>query len=78
MTPEDMMTRIHDELDKSGGWPIDISKLVSSCYPEDYDAGRALCKLFDARLLRGYYVWKPFEWKGHISGIADDTRPIWH
>ena len=28
--------------------------------------------------LRGRYVWKPFRWEGHISAVAEDTRPVWH
>lgn len=75
MTLDNLMNRISAELVHG---PVDVRQLVDSYYPDDIEAGRLLMRAFDARLLRGRFVSQLVEFDGHISGITDDTRPIWH
>lgn len=69
------MTRIAEELPHGS---IDVRELVGSYYPNDIEAGQILMRLFDARLLCGRLRTNLVEFDGHISRIADDTRPVWH
>ena len=70
-----LMNRLCDGLSHG---PVDIGEFVASFYPHDIEAGQLLMGAFDARLLRGRLCAKTWEFEGHISGIADDTRPVWH
>ncbi|MCY4555139.1 MAG: hypothetical protein OXF79_01850 [Chloroflexi bacterium] len=77
MTLQTVMSRLRDELSRSGG-PIDVRRFVASCFPYDIEAGQLLERAFRARLLRGQFTSRLVKFEGHISAIADDTRPVWH
>ena len=77
MTFEALMTRLRDELSRTGR-PVDVQSFVASYYPHDIQAGQLLTKAFGARLLRGRFRTNLVCFEGHVSGIADDTRPVWH
>ena len=77
MTLESLMDQIRRELARSSK-PIDVKRLVATHCPHDIEAGRLLSRAFHVGLLRGRLHTKMVEFDGHISGIADDTRPVWH
>ncbi len=77
MTLEALMTRLRDELSRTGR-PVDVQSFVASYYPHDIQAGQLLTKAFGARLLRGRLVAKTVHFEGHVSRIADDTPLVWH
>ena len=77
MTLETLMARLDHQLYQATG-PVDVSTFVHSFYPHDVEAGQLLMRAFDARLLRGRLASRTVEFDGHISGVADDTRPVWH
>ena len=77
MTLEAVMGRVRDELARSTG-PIDVRHFVASYFPHDIEAGQLLERAFHVGLLRGRLVSRLVEFDGHISTIADDTRPVWH
>ena len=77
MTLETVMSQLSDELSRSGG-PIDVRRFVASYFPHDIEAGQLLERAFRARLLRGQFTSRLVEFDGHITDIADDTRPVWH
>ena len=58
--------------------PIDIGRFVASYFPHDIEVGQLLERAFHARLLRGHLSTNFVKFEGHISAIADDTRPVWH
>ena len=76
MTLEALMTRLRDELSRTGR-PVDVQSFVASHYPHDIQAGQLLTKTFGARLLRGRLCARSVRFEGYVSGIADDTRPVW-
>lgn len=75
VTLETLKARIAKELEHGR---VDIAPLVSSYSPHDIEAGQLLERAFRAGLLRGRLVSRLVEFDGHISAIADDTRPVWH
>ena len=75
LTPQTMMKRIHDELARGR---IDIDSFVRSFGIPDIEVGQLLMRAFDAGLLRGRLVARTFTFHGHVSGIADDMRPVRH
>ena len=75
MTLETLMARLDNELTHG---PIDVREFVGSYHPHDVEVGQLLMGAFAARLLRGRVAFGPVEIDGHISSIADDTRPVWH
>ena len=77
MTLESVMSRLSDELSRSGG-PINVRRFVAGYFPHDIEAGQLLGRAFRARLLRGQFTSRLVKFEGHISAIADDTRPVWH
>ena len=77
MTLQEVLARIADWLDRDNS-PVDIGEFVRSFGLHDIEAGQLLMRAFDARLLRGRLSTNLVEFHGHISGFADDTRPVWH
>ena len=75
LTLETLKARIAEELSHGS---IDVREFVGSYYPNDVEAGQILMRLFDARLLCGRLRMNLVEFDGQISGIADDTRSVWH
>ena len=77
MTLETLVMRIGDELAKSSG-PIEIGAFLDPYFPGDIDSGLLLVRAFDARLIHGQLHTNSVSFKGRISGITDDTHPVWH
>ena len=77
MTLESLMTRIRDELERTRE-PIDVAEFVAGYFPHDIETGQLLERAFGAGLLRGRFCSRLVDFDGHVSGIADDTRPVWH
>ena len=77
MTLESLLTQLADERPCPED-PVDVRSFVGSFYPHDIEAGQLLERAFHARLLRGRLLARTIEFDGHISAIADDTRPVWH
>lgn len=72
-----LMADIGEALSRSGG-PIDVKRFLARYFPHDVEAGRLLARAFHAKLLRGRLVDRMVKFEGHISAIADHTRPVWH
>ena len=77
MTLESVISRLKDELTRSGA-QVDVRPFLATFYPNDIEAGQLLERAFHMGLLRGRFVSRLVEFDGHISAIADDTRPVWH
>ncbi len=75
MTPETLLNRIADKLTRG---PVDAGELVASYYPHDMEAGALVERVFRAGLVRGSLRYTHFDCEGTITGIADNTRPVWH
>ena len=77
MTLETVMAQLRHDLAHSAG-PIDVKPLLATFHPHDIEAGQLLDRAYHVGLLRGRFVSRLVELDGHISAIADDTRPVWH
>ena len=75
MTLVDLLERARAMLTRG---PVDVRELIDSFGFDDMEANTLLNRAFHARLLRGHLRWSHFASSGHITGIADDTRPVWH
>ena len=71
------MSRVTDDLARNAD-PINVRSFLATFYPHDIEAGQLLERAFRAGLLRGSFVSRLVEFDGHITAIADDTRPVWH
>lgn len=72
VTLEILKARIVKELEHGR---VDIARLVSSYSPDDIVAGQLLARGFHVGIFRGRLVARTVDFDGHISAIADDTRP---
>ena len=77
MTLESVMSRLAEQRPCPEN-PVDVSRFVASYFPHDIEAGQLLERAFRVGLLRGRLVSRLVAFDGHISAIADDTRPVWH
>ena len=75
MTPEFVMTQLRRAL---GHGRVEVPSFVATFGPHDIEAGQILSRLFRVGLLRGRFVSRLVDFDGHITGIADDTRLVWH
>ena len=75
MTLESVVAQARRKLEHG---PVDIASLVESQFPFDMQVVSLLEKGFHVGVFSGRIVIRGFECDGHISAIADDTRPVWH
>ena len=75
MTPETVMTQLRRALEYGR---VEVPSFVGTFYPHDIEAGQLLERMFRTGILRGRLVSRLVGFDGHISAIADDTRPVWH
>ena len=75
MTPETVMTQLRRALEHGR---VDVPSFVATFFPYDIEAGQLLERMFRAGLLRGRFLSRLVKFDGHITAIADDTRPVWH
>ena len=75
LTLETLTAHIVKELEHGR---VEISPFVSSYSPHDIEAGSLLERGFRVGIFCGRFVSRLVEFDGHISAIADDTRPVWH
>ena len=77
MTLQTVLERVAEWLNRLGG-PINVRDFLRSFGRDDVEAGQLLAQAFETNLLRGRFVSRLVDFDGHISGFADDTRPVWH
>ena len=77
MTMEVVLSRLDDELTRTGG-PVKVPSFLATFHPHDVEAGQLLERAFHVRLLRGRLISRLVKFDGYISAIVDRTRPVWH
>ena len=77
LTLETLKAHLVDELPHG---PVEIRSFVEDHFAFD-DRLRAVELLergLHVGIFRGRFFWRGVDFDGHISRIADDTRPVWH